>query len=186
MAAGGAGGGVGAACRGTTAGAGTACVVCVVCATVGVVGSATVVVVWTGAAWTGDGDVGAGAGVVGGGVLGGVVSARVLVGAGVGVVVGVTWRTVAAGVGVGDSAPPVSRAAKAAAMTRPAVLRVLIRAQPRRPRISAMRPRTKTVKPTKIKAVFMCCFPSARALCLELTPFASPRRGVNAPAMATG
>jgi hypothetical protein len=47
-----------------------------------------VVVVWTGAAWTGDCDVGAG--VVGGGVLGGVVSARVLVGA--------TWRTVAAGV----------------------------------------------------------------------------------------
>jgi len=119
-----------------------------------VVGSATVVVVWTGAAWTGDCDVGAG--VVGGGVLGGVVSARVLVDAGVGVVVGATWRTVAAGVGVGDSAPPVSRTAKAAAMTRPAVLRVLIRAQPRRPRISAMRPRTKTVKPTKIKAVLMC------------------------------
>jgi len=104
-----------AACRGTTAGAGTAGVVC---ATAWVVGS-TVVVVWTGAAWTGVCDVGDGVGVV---VVGGV-----LVGADVGVVVGATWRTVAAGVGVGASAPPVSRAAKAAAMTRPAVLRVLIR-----------------------------------------------------------
>ncbi len=166
MAAGGAGGGVVAACRGTTAGAGTTGVVC---ATACVVGGA-VVVVWTGAAWTGVCDVGDGDGdgdgdgvgvVVVGGVLGGVDSARVLVGGSVSVVVGATWRTVAAGVGVGVSAPPVSRTAKAAAMTRPAVLRVLIRAQPRRPRISAMRPRTKTVNPTKIKAVLMCCFPLA-------------------------
>ncbi len=113
MVAGGAGGGVVAACLGTTADAGATGAVCVVCATAWVVGGAAVVaVVWTGAAWTGVCDDGGGGGVVvGGGVL------------------------VAAGVGVGDSAPPVSRTAKAAAMTRPAVLRVLIRAQPRRPRI---------------------------------------------------
>lgn len=177
MAAGGAGGGVVAACRGTTAGAGTAGVVC---ATAWVVGS-TVVVVWTGAAWTGVCDVGDGVGVG----VGVVVVGGVLVGADVGVVVGATWRTVAAGVGVGASAPPVSRTAKAAAMTRPAVLRVLIRAQTMRPRISAMRPRTKMVNPTMIKAVLMCASLWPRALCLELTPFAPPRRAVNDTAMAT-